>query len=153
MPTPWLPRAWIYQVLVMSYYPPSNPETRVARTRGACEVNVPTPPKEVWYRYEDVQYAAPLNEFDVPVGQGQLVVVLREYEVVRHTAKGVWVCLWSGKHRFVLRDATKTFTCPTRTAALKSFIARKRRQASIYKARLDRAQRSIAMAERMGQLA
>lgn len=104
---------------------------------------------ELWFRYEDVQYAAPLDEFDRPCGTGQLLVELRKYEVLSHTAKGVWLRLRSGDKRFVLADARKQFACPTQELAKASFIARKQRQIRIYTARLNQAKKAISIAERL----
>lgn len=104
---------------------------------------------ETWFRYEDVQYAAPVDEFDRPCGEGQLTVELRKYEVLRHTPKGVWLRLYCGDKRFVLRDARKKFACPTLALAKESFLARKKCQVRIYTARANRAKRAIALAERL----
>lgn len=109
---------------------------------------------ESWYRYEDIQYAAPVDEFDRPCGKGELLVLLREYPVLRHTPKGVWLAgtgdLRYSHHidRFVRNDAKKRFACPTIEEAKESFIARKRRQASINHARAERAEEAIKIINR-----
>lgn len=102
-----------------------------------------------WYRYEDVQYAASLNEYDEPVGQGALRVKLRRYRVLKRTPKGVWLEYGYGNHgRFVLTEARKRFACPTEEQAMESFIARKERQAKIYSAKLKRAELALKAAQR-----
>jgi hypothetical protein len=99
---------------------------------------------EFYYRYEDVQYAAPLDEFDNPQGPGRLAVELREYQVVKRTPKGVWLSLY-GDRRFVLNSATRRFACPTKAEAQESFLARKKRQISIHQGSIKRAERAMAI--------
>jgi hypothetical protein len=107
---------------------------------------------ELMYRYEDVMYAAAYD--DTGRAPGTLKVELRTYEVVRRTDKGCWIrgCFLgangmyaiTGSERFVLLTARKRFACPTLDEARASFIARKRRQAGIYKSRMERALTAIA---------
>jgi hypothetical protein len=96
------------------------------------------PEPEKWYRYEDVQYASQLNEYDEPIGPGRLEVKLREIPVIKHTPKGVWIGYGNGilEKKFVLRDSRKRYACPTIEEAKESFIARKKCQVGIYRARL-----------------
>ena len=102
--------------------------------------------EETWYRYEDVMYAAPLDEFERPVGENRLEVVLRKYAVVKYTPKGVWLSWFGGyPDRFVLSDARKRFACPTVEEAKQSFITRKERQVRIFRSKLKRAENSIAI--------
>lgn len=102
---------------------------------------------DLWYRYEDVHWASPVDEWGYSCGLGQITIELRSYEVLRRTAKGVWIRLYNGDARFVLSDARKKFACPTKEAAKQSFLARKKRQLSIYKARAEEVQRVLALAE------
>ena len=101
--------------------------------------------KEVWYRYEEVQYAAPVDEFDQPSGTGQMIVHLRELEVLKHTSKGVWLRTYSGDKRFALKSAHRRYACPSKEQAKESFIARKKRQAAIYLARAEKAKLALAL--------
>lgn len=98
---------------------------------------------DVWYRYDDVQYAASVNEFDEPVGEGRLMISLRELRVSKVTKKGVWL----DGVRFVLASATKRYACPDKTAAWESFRRRKLKESSIYRARLNRAERALSMVQ------
>lgn len=63
------------------------------------------------------------------------VVLLKEYRIVRHTPKGVWIEVQPGypkpKLKFVLNDSRKRWAHDTRDGAKTSFLARKRRQLSI----------------------
>jgi hypothetical protein len=108
-------------------------------------------PQEVtyWYRVEDITYAAPVDEFDNPIGSGRTEVVMRRYEVVKTTPKGVWlrdfVSIFGTtdseyKGKFVLRDARKRWACPTTGEAIASFEARKRKLIKICQARINRAE-------------
>lgn len=96
---------------------------------------------DIWYRYEDVQYAASLDEFDNPVGVGRLAVNERQYQVVKVTPKGVRL----NNGRVVLDSSNKKFACPTQKLAKESFIKRKERQVSILSRQLERAQKSIQL--------
>lgn len=111
---------------------------------------------ELMYRYEDVAYAAPFD--DTGRSLGTVKVELRTYQVVRRTAKGMYIALGGGSdgdflgmERFMLTDARRRFACPTIDEARQSFIARKRRQAGILKAQMDRALWAIAEIERTGR--
>lgn len=102
-----------------------------------------------WYRYEDRQYAAPLDEFDRPCGEGRLELIKRRFSVIRETPTGAWL----QEHpiiapRFAKRDARKRYACPTEIEALQSFFARKQRQVSIYNARIRRAEKAMILAAR-----
>lgn len=113
---------------------------------------MPDGEQEFWYRYEDVQYAGPVDEFDRLLGPGPLRIMLRTFPVTRHTPSGVWLSNASSRYayrpeRFVLRDAKKRFACPTKKEALESFIARKKRQAGIHRARMQRAELALNAAK------
>lgn len=114
-----------------------------------------------WYRYEDVRYAAMVDEFENPIGEGRTDVNLRVLVVVRVTPRGVWLLpehVWpqaeykredlqrSGA-RFVRLSATKQYACPSLEAARISFIARKTAQARIYRARLRQAETALQRAK------
>lgn len=95
----------------------------------------------VWYRYEDHTYASS-DEFD-SISDSSLEVRLVMFPVVKVTPKGVWLGSVLSNKRFVLRDATRRYACPTRAEARESYIARKRKQARIYQHRVDRATECI----------
>ncbi len=102
----------------------------------------------VLYRYEDVLTAAPVDEFDRPMGESTVQVYLRRFPIVRTTAKGAWIDVY-GERRFVLLTARKRFACESVEAARESFIARKQAQRRIYTARLRSINRAIEAAERL----
>ena len=109
-----------------------------------------------WYRYVDWPTAAPLDEWGDPIHSGGVHVHCKQYPVLKETPQGVWLQLSAlyvndelkKDRRWVKRDARKRFACPTKEEALESFRARKRKQASIYRARANYADRALAKAER-----
>lgn len=113
---------------------------------------------ERWFRYSEVFFAEGFG-FDDEWPRGYSVsIVLREYNVLRRTLKGVWLDMRIGDfsvigkvdQRFVLLDARKRFACPTTKEAMESFKTRKRREIGIYAAHLARARRVLEAAERHG---
>lgn len=111
----------------------------------------PIEPPEYWYRADDIQYAGPLNEYDEPTGSpGPVRVRVFEIRVHHHTRCGVVLCEYSGlRRRFVNRSTNKRWACPTKEEALRSLIARRKRQAEIYEARAKQARRMLSIAEAM----
>lgn len=92
-----------------------------------------------------------------PVGEGiwsQINLVLFVYHVVRLTPEGYWIQYgeraqsnYFGKAQFVNTTATKQYAWPTPDLALKSYIARKRRQITILTHQLAQAERSLEVAK------
>lgn len=103
---------------------------------------------EVWYRYEEVRYAAAVDEFGHSHGAGRMELRRIEFNVVKVTPKGVWLRqgAW-GSPRFVLRTARKQYASPTNNAALAGFIARKKRQIRILNAQLAAAEKALQIGE------
>lgn len=117
-----------------------------AQTLGAIEAEPELGPQvgDTWYRYDDIRYAAPLDEYENPVGPGRVEVELRSYQVQRVTPKGVWLSRYFGDPRFVRLSARKRFAYPTPEEALESFVARKTRQLSILQAQAEKVERALA---------
>ena len=110
-------------------------------------------PDEMWYRFEDRRYSVTIDA-DAEVFGSRMDVELHEYYVAKHTPKGVWLTMFRCSSdtpfspktywaRFVLHSARKRFACPTIELAKESFIARKRKQARIHRARAAQADRAI----------
>jgi hypothetical protein len=72
-------------------------------------------------------------------------VELQKFRVLKLTPKGAWVKGGCYNRRFVLRGARKRLCCPTIKEAKESFIARKKKQASIYEHRARRAREAICI--------
>ncbi len=105
---------------------------------------------EHWYRYEEIYTAPPVDEWERSIGEGGVIIHLHKFRVKHHTPKGVWLALYGDQEaqRFVLRDAHKRYACPTLEEALVSFLARKRRQLTIFEARAKGIRKTIEKAER-----
>jgi hypothetical protein len=107
--------------------------------------------QEVWYRYEDIVHAYYDRHLATRFGVN-VEVVCREYRVVRHTPRGVWLEVPNGSkrgERFVLNDSYKRFAYAKKGEAKKSFLLRKTRQLHILKGQLQRAEESINVIKRM----
>ena len=110
-----------------------------------------------WYRYVDWAMAAPLDEYDMPRGRGGVHIHCERYPVIKETPKGVWLQLSGFRNfrsmepekRWVSRSSRKQFACPTKEEAMTSFLARKRRQAGIYRARAAYAEHALAVGREM----
>jgi len=105
--------------------------------------DTPTSELEIWYRYENRNYAPSVDEFGYCVGEGSVAVVLMRFAVDHHTPKGVR--LRCG--RFVLNGSIRRYACPTMELAMKSFLARKNRQISIYRSRIRSIERALEQVE------
>lgn len=103
--------------------------------------------RELMYRYEDVQYAAMLDEFENQVGVSRPELRLFTYPIKSRTPKGVWLDMGFGDRKFILLTARKRYACPTREEALASFVARKERQADILGSQLARVQTVLEIAK------
>ncbi|MNR71248.1 hypothetical protein D3C71_18630 [compost metagenome] len=102
-----------------------------------------------FYRYIEVTYAAPADDYGESSGPGRTVVELRSYPVIRHTPQGAWIGGTPDGKRFVRLTANKRFACPTIAEAAESYKARKRSQLRILQARVARTQLVLAEIERM----
>lgn len=101
-----------------------------------------------WYRFENFRYAGGVDEWGDPIpGDGRAAVRVVEIAVVKFTPKGAWVIdHYDDRKRFVLGAARKRYACPTIEEARASFVARKRRQIQILKARARDAEEALALA-------
>lgn len=100
------------------------------------------------YRYQEVTYAGPLDEFDEPTGLGRTEVILHEYPVFKTTKKGAWIYLYNHSDeykRFVNLAARKQFACKTKELAKASFIHRKQAHLSILLAQANRIKSVLSM--------
>ena len=123
---------------------------------------------DVWYQYKDVMYAASLNEYDEPSGPSILKVEMHRWLVVKVNPKSVWAVRIFGAtpnensviHKFspgelkmyavlMMLNSKRRPAHPTKAEALKGFLAKKRRQAAIATAKVNRAERAMIMAKRM----
>ena len=99
---------------------------------------------ECWYRFEDFRWAAPLDEFDEPVGKGRADVILREFPVIKHTPKGVRIRTFDGP-RLVCHHWRKKFASETVKQAGLDFLARKEAQKRILQNKIDHVNEAISV--------
>lgn len=97
------------------------------------------------YRFEWQGYAAPLNEYDEPVGGANYQLELYAYPIEKRTSCGWTLGIWSGANRkFVGENHKKQFASPTVREALGHFVARRKAEIRIHKAKLANAERALA---------
>jgi len=73
-------------------------------------------------------------------------IMLQKFEVLKQTAKGVWIAYGESK-RFVQFNTRKKFACTTKEEAFDSFKARKKKQVKILKAQLEQAEGALRLSE------
>ena len=107
-----------------------------------------------WYRVNARRIAHFDDDGDF-VHSYSYVAQIREYEVLKHTPKGVWLhCPFEdngvhGSRKFVRRDSRKRWACPTKAEALESFLQRKRRRVEILTAQIAKEKGMVAEAYRV----
>lgn len=105
-----------------------------------------------WYRYADITYGAPLDEWENPIGQPRTEMVQTCFLVDKVTPMGVWLVhdsFPSSYRRFCLAGSRRQFACPTIALALESYIARKAKQLSIFEMRAATVRELLARAYKM----
>ena len=104
------------------------------------------------YRYEDYLEAAPLNEWEVSTGPGEVRVHSWKFKVVKRTPCGAWIYdHLHDRRRFVNLKAHRKFAYEQEEDALIGFYFRKLAQIKHNKRRLDRAERAKEKAIRLLQ--
>lgn len=104
------------------------------------------------YRFEDKTYAS-LNPYKYEWGNDDEYDIYTQLELKAFVIKSITPNGWTIKAsnglgwRFISKTTTKQFALPTIHGALESYKARKRRQMSIYKARMDKAEMCLRMAK------
>lgn len=98
------------------------------------------------FRYEDIKYAPPLDEFENPIGEGRVAIRLYKFPVLKETPQGVWIDTGLEK-KWINLSARKKYACLTEEEAKESFIARKKRQIRILESQLNRAHSALSLAK------
>lgn len=101
------------------------------------------------YRYEDQlvgNYSFDINGEAIRTGPPSNHVVLRKYRIVKKTPQGHWIESYDGR-KYVRETARKRYACTTPELAIESFIARKKRQLSIYQSRVRSIEEAIYRAK------
>jgi hypothetical protein len=94
------------------------------------------------YRYETMQWAAPLDWEGYPSGRGRVEVVLKTFDILRITKCGSWI-EYQGRKKFVNHNARKQFANKTKEEAKTAFIARKKSQLRILQHQIDVIEQSL----------
>lgn len=103
---------------------------------------------EFLYRVEETRWSLGVDEWDNPFPGYRLELSGRMYPIVKRTKCGAWISVSSfgAERRFVRLSANKRFAVESKEAALKSFVARKKRQLEILGAQVAQTQRAMDMA-------
>ncbi len=105
------------------------------------------------YRYYAVHYSLGVDQWDDPLPGYRLSIQLEKFAILKRTPKGAWIRFDrfsmdpADDKKFVLLTANKRYACPDLDSAMESFIARKKRQILILKARLQSTQAALNLAE------
>ncbi|MEQ1950913.1 hypothetical protein [Mesorhizobium sp. CN2-181] len=102
----------------------------------------PKPDEDVLWRAEGKRYSYVIDADSDHFGTTPLQVEMHWYPVTKRTPCGAWI-----GDKFVRLTARKRWACNTEKEALESYAARKKRQISIYEARLVEAKRGLTIAE------
>ncbi len=110
---------------------------------------------DTWYRYQEVYYSGPVNDYGDPIPNSSTVEVhLVKFAVKRITPKGVWVAEHVPMEydplydKLVIHSWRKKYAHATEAEALKAFKARKLRNISIYEARIRSIRKALEYAKR-----
>ena len=122
------------------------PDILPTRRLSQRSLDDPAPRQEFWYRASGQTYAAMPDEWGESRGVGRTDVHITQYQVLKRTAKGVWLYNF-GDRKFVLASARKQFASPTEAAAWESLIHRKKRQITILTNQLETAKLIMHLAE------
>lgn len=90
---------------------------------------------DYYYRYSDIEYA-----------DGRKIRI-EAVPILKRTVKGVWIGYSEDTKRWVGNDWKKQWACPDVESAQRSYLARKRRQVAILRARLAEAETFLNMAK------
>lgn len=95
---------------------------------------------EQWYRYYDMEISCDPRMYGI---------YLETFTVLRHTPKGVWLALYAGdeKGKFVLNGKGKRYAYNNKEDAMESYKIRRQRRVRYLKRDLERAERTLALAE------
>ncbi len=103
---------------------------------------------EYFYRIEDHLYASFSDEYGESSFPPTVKLTVIKIPLIKRTPKGAWIGYTEGSKKFVLLTANKRYALPTMEEAKESFLARKKKQISIYESRVTHAKRAIALCEK-----
>lgn len=129
-----------------------KPHSVTVSTTDFDSVSEGSNPSEVathLYRFDGIRYATSVDVDGEPLpGKGDRRIWLSRYEILKTTAKGVWINAGGGKNgKFVNLTARKQFACRSKAEAMQSFIARKQTEIRILDSRLEDARTFLKLAQ------
>ena len=111
------------------------------------------PGSAFYWRVEDVLRSSGCFDVDgdyIP-GPSRVELELLPFRVLKTTPSGVRIDDYqtrvNGKGRFISRDWTKQWACPTIEEAVQSFVARKKKQRLIYSSKLRNIDEALRLVE------
>lgn len=104
---------------------------------------------DIFYRVYDRLVSAGVDEFDNPIGPGQIQLYSCSYRVTKVTPCGVWLDDYPA--RFILLSALRKHAHPTPEEAIAAYKARKNRQIKILFTQLGHAHTGLAKADRFAR--
>ncbi len=103
------------------------------------------------YRVEVVQYAAPLDEFENPIGVGELKLDERKFRILKTTKCGDWIDNYGWK-KFVRAEATRKYANRTLDGAYEDLRATKLKRIKILENKIRQNNRIVKMIEDRNEL-
>jgi hypothetical protein len=99
---------------------------------------------EILYRYREAQMDE-IHSDDVRAASKAMRLYLDSYPVLKHTRCGCWIALGYGRKKFINLDARRKWAHKSLEDAMKSFAARKKRQVTILRHQLLKAEASLLL--------
>jgi hypothetical protein len=97
---------------------------------------------DILYRYREVQMDE-IHSDDVRAASKAMRLYLDSYPVLKHTRCGCWIALGYGMKKFINLDARRKWAHESPEDAMKSFVARKKRQITILRHQLLKAEAAV----------
>ncbi len=97
---------------------------------------------ELLYRYREAQMDE-IHSDDIRAASKAMRLYLDSYPVLKHTRCGCWIALGYGRKKFINLDARRKWAHASLEDAMKSFTARKKRQITILRHQLLKAEAAV----------
>jgi GR25 family glycosyltransferase involved in LPS biosynthesis len=100
------------------------------------------PKVEILYRYREMQMDE-IHSDDIRAATNAMRLYRDSFPVIKHTKCGCWIDLGCGRKKFINLDAHRKWAHPSLEEAMKSFVARKKRQIVLLRLQLLKAEASV----------
>jgi hypothetical protein len=97
---------------------------------------------EILYRYREAQ-VDDIRSDDPRQAVGAMRLYLDSYPIIKYTRCGCWIAIGYDRKRFINLDARRKWAHKSLEDAIKSFAARKKRQITILRHQLLKAEASV----------